>query len=133
MITCLLSVDVLSYIATVEESRDKMDIIVGSVKAFVKLCNRKDFSHLPERRLVVRQNGGLGGSDDEEENVGEEESVPMDIVWDERHRIRDVERVVIIEHVEEDSDEEFSSTEDSPVSCDNQRKYSRDCGWPRRP
>ena len=42
-----------------------MEIILGSVKAFVRLCNKKDFSHLPERR-----GEWLGRSDDRVEVVG---------------------------------------------------------------
>ena len=121
MIVCLHGEDVISHSETVEGSKEKMDIIVGSVKAFVRLCNKKDFSHLKERRLVVRQVGGFGRSDDEVERVGGEESDPVEIVGDERNRIRDVGRFLIQNSFEEDSQEEFSSTEDNPV-LDNQRR-----------
>ena len=104
-----------------------MEIIVGSVKAFVRLCNKKDFSHLPERRLVVRQGEWLGRSDDWVEVVGGDESEPVEIGGDKRNRIRQIRRLIVKGNVavEEDSDEEFSSTEDSHVLDIQKRKIRR--------
>ena len=102
---------------------DMINIIVGSVKAFVRLCNKKDYSHLPERRLVVdSQMGGLEVNDGIDDV---EESEPVEIGHYERNRIQDINRVIVQRNSESDSDEEFSSTEDSPVPGSQKRRKCR--------
>jgi hypothetical protein len=99
-----------------------MDIIVGYVKAFVRLCNKKDFSHLPERKLVRK---GFGQSDDQVEVDNVDESEPVEIGGEETNRIRQMGILIMQGNVEEDSDEEFSSTEDSHVLENHNRRQRR--------
>ena len=100
---------------------ERMEIIVGSVKAFVRLCNKKDFSHLPYARLVEWHGEWLGRSDHVEEVFGGDESEPLKIAGSNTH-MSTLGRVTSQGSVEEDSDEEFSSTEDSFVSQSQKRK-----------
>ena len=93
--------------------------VVRYVKAFVRICNQKDWSHLPEGRLVERQvregSGGTGG----------DESQPIVIDKNAKVRINTLERVVKQEGFETDSDEEFSSTEDIVVIGETERKKKK--------
>ena len=81
-----------------------MEIIVGSVKAFVRLCNTRDFSHLPYIRLVEWPGEWSGRSNHGEEVFEGDESEGI---------------------VEEDSDEESSSAEDSCVSQSQKRRKEK--------
>ena len=98
-----------------------MEIIVGSFKAFVRLCNKKDFSHLPYISLVEWPGEWLVRSDHGEEVFGSDESEPLEIAGSNTHISR-LGRVNAQGSVGEDSDEEFSSTEDSCVSQSEKRK-----------
>ena len=102
-----------------------MDIIVGSAKAFVRLCNKKDFSHLPERRLVVRQEEVMDRSDMEEAEDGGE-SEPVKIEGNKRNRICIAMGESIQGECSDDSDEEFPSTEDSPAEECRRRRRRRE-------
>ena len=96
---------------------------MGSLKAFVKLCNKKDFSHLDDWP-VGWQGEWFGRCDLGEEVFGGDESEPIEIAGVNRvSRKSNVGRVVVQEN-DSDSDEEFSSTEDNYVS-DSQRRRRR--------
>ena len=88
-----------------------MELIAGSVKAFIRLCNKKDWSHLPERRVVE----WLDSSDDGVEIVGEDETEPIAISGCRKLKTNKAGRVTKQEGWEEESDDEFSSTEDNYV------------------
>ena len=100
-----------------------MEMIVGSVKAFVRLCNKKDISHLDDCP-VGGQGEWFGRCDLGEEVFGGDESEPIEIAGVNRvSRKSNVGRVVVQEN-DSDSDEEFSSTEDNYVS-DSQKRRRR--------
>ena len=102
-----------------------MQINVGSVKAFVRLCNKKDFSHLPDMRLVEWPGDWLDRSDhDGGDGFGGDESEPVEIAGSNTHMTR-LGRVTVQGSVEEDIDEEFSSTEDSCVSQSQKRRKEK--------
>ena len=101
-----------------------MQFIVGSLKAFVRLCNKKDFSHLDDWP-VGWQGEWFGRCDLGEEVFGGDESEPIEIAGvNKASRKSNVSRVVVPGHVDEDSDIEFSSTEDNYVS-DSQKRRRR--------
>ena len=103
---------------------------MGSLKAFVKLCNKKDFSHLDDCPAGW-QGEWFGSCDLGEEVFGGDESEPIEIAGVNRvSRKSNVGRVVVQEN-DSDSDEEFSSTEDNYVS-DSQRRR-RENGGKQRP
>merc|ERR1719192_1238045 len=71
-----------------------MEIIVEFIKGFIKLCNKKDWSHLPEKRLATWGDEWTKKIEekwdyvDDEDIIGEDESEPVDITSD-IHNIRD--------------------------------------------
>ena len=95
-----------------------MEFIVGSVKAFVRLCNKKDWSHLPERRFV----DWLDSTDVRVEVVGEDETDPIVISGCRKLKTNIGVRPTKQEGLEEESDDEFSSTEDTNVNNLNERR-----------
>ena len=95
-----------------------MEFIVGSVKAFIRLCNKKDWSHLPERRFVE----WLDSTDIRVEVVGEDETDPIVISGCKKLKTSRGGRVTKQEGLEEESDDEFSSTEDNDVKDLNERR-----------
>ena len=97
---------------------------MGSLKAFVKLCNKKDFSHLDDWP-VGWQGEWFGRCDLGEEVFGGDESEPIEIAGVNRvSRKNKIGRVVVQEN-DSDSDEEFSSTEDNYVSDSQKRRRSK--------
>jgi hypothetical protein len=101
-----------------------MEFIVGSLKAFVKLCNKKDLSHLDDWP-VGWQGEWFGRCDLGEEVFGGDESEPIEIAGVNRvSRINNIGRVVVQEN-DSDSDEEFSSTEENYVSDSQKKRRSK--------
>ena len=103
-----------------------LDIVKESVKAFVRLCNKKDFSHLLDRVYIDFEM--METSEYWEEIFGEDDSEPIDIVATNKQ----VKPHLVCEDpilTELDSDEEFSSTEESPllfsVSQSSKRRRKR--------
>ena len=106
-----------------------METIVGSLKAFVRLCNKKDFSHLPDRRHVGWNLEWFGRNSEEVEVVGEDESEPVKIYGTNRERAKSRHKSVTVQASnDEGSDEEFSSSEDSRVMILRQKRRRRK-GW----
>jgi hypothetical protein len=92
-----------------------MEFIVGSLKAFLKLCNKKDFSHFDDWPVGWEEEW-FGRCDLGEEVFGGDASEPIDIVGVYRVcRKNKIGRVVVQEN-NSDSNEEFSSAEDNYVS-----------------
>merc|ERR1712130_64424 len=89
-----------------------MDVMVGWVvsyaKNIVKICNKKDWSHLPTPDLVTCYVDG-------DEDLTEEESDPVEIISREKIRAKNRvnECVGFGRFVTNSSDEDFSSTEDN--------------------
>jgi len=94
-----------------------MDVMVGWVvsyaKNIVKICNKRDWSHLPTPDLVTCYVDGV-------EDITEEESDPVEIISREKIRVKNRinEYVGFSRFGEEEfgtnsSDEDFSSTEDN--------------------
>merc|ERR1712117_255558 len=110
-----------------------MEIIVEFIKSFIKLCNKKDWSHLQERRIRKREDDWtrkiLETKDyavlGEEDIIGDDESEPVDINCDvhrSRERCSNCKRSSCI--VEAGS-EEFPSTEESRHLVIQKRKRRR--------
>ena len=105
-----------------------MELIVGSLKAFVRLCNKKDFSHLPDRRHVGWNLEWFERNSEEVEAVGEDESEPVKIYGNKRERAKSRHNSVTVQASnDEGSDEEFSSSEDSRVILRQKRRRRK--GW----
>ena len=108
------------------------------IKGFIKLCNKKDWSHLPERRLPGWGNEWAWKIDekwdyvDDEDIIGEDESEPVDItskMQNSRDRHEEESRQCC---VDEDESEEFSSTEEMSDVIRQRRKRKRGRSGRRR-
>ena len=108
------------------------------IKGFIKLCNKKDWSHLPERRLPGWGDEWAWKIDekwdyvDDEDIIGEDESEPVDItseIKNSRDRHEEERRQCC---VDEDESEEFSSTEEMSDVIRQRRKRKRGRSGRRR-
>ena len=96
-------------------------LLLRYTKDIIQFCNTKDWSHLITPDMVTSY------LSDGQEGLGVEESEPVEIAGSVKNSCGNnkIRRVEVTKSVDDDSDEDFSTTEDITVRAGKDRRRKR--------